>query len=119
MFSATAASALAAATAPLVSSFGADLTLWRDGDVVHWAYEGRSVVVAFEFDGTAGATFVDAAETEYVSGTTAQAVYRRRNERPYRLTPDGAAALVADIMAFFSGDREPLFTFVEARTLDV
>jgi hypothetical protein len=30
-------SALASAAAPLISSFGDDLTLWRDGDVAHWS----------------------------------------------------------------------------------
>jgi hypothetical protein len=48
-------SSLAAATAPLFSSFGEDLTLWRDGNVVHWSYDGQTVIVAQRADGAATA----------------------------------------------------------------
>ena len=44
---------LAAVTAPLFSSFGDDLTLWRDGNVVHWSYDGQTVIVEQQADGAA------------------------------------------------------------------
>ena len=55
VFTPQTASALASATAPLLSSFGEDLTLWRDGNVVHWSYEGQTVIVAQQADGSVAA----------------------------------------------------------------
>jgi hypothetical protein len=118
VFSPQTASALASATAPLLSSFGEDLTLWRDGNVVHWSYEGQTVIVAQQTDGSVAASFVDTPAVDAVSGTPASAVYRRAVERCYYLTLDGCRAMVGDMTAFFSGEREPFFTFVEARLLD-
>jgi hypothetical protein len=118
VFSATTSSSLAAATAPLFSSFGEDLTLWRDGNVVHWAYEGQTVIVAQQADGAATASFVDAPGIDAVSGSAAAAIYRRTAERRYQLTEESCRAMVADMMAFFSGEREPFFTFTGARSLD-
>ncbi len=115
MFNGPAAQAFAAATAPLISNFGEHLTLWRDGNVVHWSYEGQSIVVELQHDGTVGATFIDAPGTDEVSGTESAAVYQRDGNRAYRLTPAGCHAMVADMMAFFSGDREPLFRFAGLR----
>jgi hypothetical protein len=40
-------------------------------------------------------------------------VYRARS-RSYRLTREGSSHMVADMIAFFSGIREPRFTFVNA-----
>ena len=118
VFSAQTASRLAAATAPLFSSFGENLTLWRDGNVVHWSYEGQTVIVAQQADGAATASFVDVPSIDEVSGTAASAVYRRTAERCYQMTDDSARAMVGDMMAFFSGEREPIFTFTSARSLD-
>jgi hypothetical protein len=118
VFSATSSSSLAAATAPLFSSFGEDLTLWRDGNVVHWAYEGQTVIVAQQADGAATASFVDAPGIDAVNGSAAAAIYRRTAERRYQLTEESCRAMVADMMAFFSGEREPFFTFTGARSLD-
>jgi hypothetical protein len=109
---------LAAATAPLFSSFGDSLTLWRDGNVVHWSYEGQTVIVAQQDDGAATASFVDAPGIDQVSGTSTSAIYRRTAERSYRFTEESTRAMVADMMAFFSGEREPFFTFTGARSLD-
>jgi hypothetical protein len=114
VFNGPSAQAFAAASAPLISNFGDALTLWRDGNVVHWSYDDQSIVVELQFDGTVEATFFDRPSTDQISGTSAVAQYRR-GDRPYRLTPGGAAAMVADMMAFFSGDREPLFSFVGVR----
>ena len=111
------ASALAATTAPLWSNFGSDLTLWRDGDVVNWSYEGQTVIVAQQ-DGVACASFVDVPMVDQISGRPASAVYRRTAERRYALTEESSRAMVADMVAFFSGDREPLFTFVDTRSID-
>jgi hypothetical protein len=115
VFNGPAAQAFAAATAPLISSFGEDLTLWRDGNVVHWSYEGQSIVVELQHDGTVGATFFDRPGIDEVSGTESAAVYRRIGDGTYRLTPAGCSTMVADMMAFFSGDREPIFSFVGLR----
>jgi hypothetical protein len=118
VFSAQTASGLAAATAPLFSSFGENLTLWRDGNVVHWSYEGQTVIVAQQDDGAATASFVDAPGIDEVSGSAASAIYRRTAERRYQMTEESCRAMVSDMMAFFSGDREPFFTFTGARSLD-
>jgi hypothetical protein len=119
VFSLQSGSALAAATAPLLSNFGDDLTLWRDGNLVHWSYDGQTVIVAQRPDGAVEASFVDSPAHDYISGTPASAVYRRTVERAYQLTPEGCRSMVGDITAFFSGEREPFFTFVGAQQLDV
>src|ERR1700679_3366855 len=86
VISAQSSSSLAAATAPLFSSFGDSLTLWRDGNVVHWSYEGQTVIVAQQADGAASATFVDAPTVDGVSGSNVSAIYRRTAERCYQMT---------------------------------
>jgi hypothetical protein len=118
VFSLQTASALASATAPLISSFGDELTLWRDGNVVHWSYDGQTVIVAQQADGAVAASFVDVPTVDAISGAQASAEYRRSIDRRYQLTLDGCRAMVADMTAFFSGEREPFFTFVGARLLD-
>ncbi len=115
MFNGASAQAFAAATAPLISSFGEGLTLWRDGNIVHWSYDDQSVVVALQADGTVEATFIDRPGTDEITGAETAAVYTRLGERPYRLTNSGCSTMVADMMAFFSGDREPLFSFAGLR----
>jgi hypothetical protein len=118
VISAPSSATLAAATAPLFSSFGDNLTLWRDGNVVHWSYEEQTVIVAQQADGAAVATFVDAPTVDGVSGSAVSAIYRRTAERRYQMTADSCRAMVSDMMAFFSGEREPIFTFTGARSLD-
>ena len=76
------------------------------------------MIVAQQPDGAATASFVDTPGLDAVSGTAASAVYRRTAERRYHLTDDSARAMVSDMIAFFSGEREPLFTFTGARSLD-
>jgi hypothetical protein len=109
---------LATATAPLWANFGDDLTLWRDGNVVHWSYDGQTVIVEQQADGVATASFVDTPGIDVVSGTGASAVYRRTADRRYQFTEDSCRAMVSDMVAFFSGEREPFFTFTGARSLD-
>jgi hypothetical protein len=111
VFNGPSAQAFASATAPLISNFGDNLTLWRDGNVVHWSYDRQSIVVELQFDGSVEATFLDRPGIDEVSGAEVAAVYRRNGDRAYHLTPSGCTSMVADMMAFFSGDREPLFTF--------
>jgi hypothetical protein len=111
-------SSLATATAPLWANFGDDLTLWRDGNVVHWSYDGQTVIVEQQADGAATASFVDTPGIDAVSGTGASAVYRRTADRRYHLTEDSCRAMVSDMIAFFSGEREPFFTFTGARSLE-
>jgi hypothetical protein len=118
VFSAQTSSNLAAVTAPLFSSFGDSLTLWRDGNVVHWSYEGQTVIVAQQADGAATASFVDAPSVDAVSGAAVSAIYRRTAERRYQMTTESCRAMVSDMMAFFSGEREPIFTFSGTRSLD-
>jgi hypothetical protein len=118
VFSAQPASSLAAATAPLFSNFGDDLTLWRDGNVVHWSYDGQTVIVSQQPDGAATACFVDAPGLDHVSGSPESAIYRRTAERRYHLTDESCRAMVGDMVAFFSGEREPLFTFTGTRPLE-
>jgi hypothetical protein len=115
VFNGPSAQAFAAATAPLISNYGEGLTLWRDGNVVHWSYDGQTVVVALQFDGTVEATFIDRPATDVVTEMPAQALYARSGGRPYRLTPSGCSAMIADMMAFFAGDREPAFSFTGFR----
>jgi hypothetical protein len=109
---------LAAATAPLFSSFGDDLTLWRDGNAAHWSYDGQTVIVEQQPDSSMTASFVDAPANDEVSQTPVTAIYRRLGSRSYHLTEDSCKAMVADMIAFFSGEREPLFAFVGANSLD-
>ncbi len=114
----SAQAAFAAATAPLLSNFGDGLTLWRDGNVVHWSYDDQTVIVEMQHDGTAQATFVDRPAVDGVTGASERGVYRRASGWPYRLTPDGSRAMVGDMMAFFSDEREPNFAFVSTQAAD-
>jgi hypothetical protein len=118
VFSAQTAPHLAAAIAPLFSNLAGDLTLRRDGSVVHWSYEGQTVIVAQQPDGTATASFVAAPGIDAVNGDAVSAVYRRTAERRYRLNANSCRALVGDMIAFFAGEREPFFTFTGARSLE-
>jgi hypothetical protein len=61
---------------------------------------------------------VDAPGIDAVSGSAAAAIYRRTAERRYQFTEESCRAMVADMIAFFSGEREPFFTFTGARSLD-
>jgi hypothetical protein len=110
---------LADALGPLESAFGDRLTLSRSGNVVEWAYEGQSAVVELHPDATLGATFIDRPAFDAVSRSFAAPVYHRTSAVVYRLTPDGCSRMVDDMLAFFSGTREPIFRFaaaVELRT---
>ena len=98
--------------APLWTSFGEHLTIVRDGSAVRWVYDGRSVLVGLRGE-VVEATFVDLPAIDAVSATPVSAAYRATGNG-YALTPAGASRMVADIVAFFEGTREPRFTFAGA-----
>lgn len=103
---------LAESTAPLTAKFGDRLTLSRDGNVAQWSYSGQSALVELRADGTIEATYVGQAVVDAVSTELVSPVYCRRGGHVYRMTAEGCSRMVADIMEFFSGTREPGFTFV-------
>lgn len=109
---------LATAMAPLRSSFGDRLTLCRDGNVVQWSYDDQSVVAELRADGVLEVSFVDRRTIDAVSDEPTAAVYRRVGGITYRLSAESGDRLVNDMVAFFSGTREPRFTFVSAFELE-
>jgi hypothetical protein len=102
---------LASSTSALCEKFGDRLTLFRDGDVVQWSFDGQSATVELGLDGTIAANFIDRPQRDAVSGEFVSAVYRR-NAAPYRVCAEGCARMVADMDDFFTGTREGRFTFV-------
>jgi hypothetical protein len=105
---------LVEALAPLESAFGEQLHFSRDGAAALWSYEGHAAVVELDAGERIVARFVGPPEIDAVSGRPAAPVYVC-GDRGYALTPAGCERMVADMMAFFSGTREPRFTFVAAR----
>jgi hypothetical protein len=102
---------LAESVAPLASKFGDRLSLVRDRNCVQWSYDGHAAIVEFQPGNELRATFVAAAVVDAISSRPVCAVYRARPHR-YRLTPESSSRMVADMLAFFSGVREPQFEFV-------
>jgi hypothetical protein len=98
----------------LSSTFGAQLRFTRTGSVARWTFNGHLAEVELESGDRVVARFVAPSTNDAVSGRRAAAVYAR-DERGYALTPAGSERMVADIIAFFSGSREPAFRFVAAR----
>lgn len=109
----SAPAALADLTAPLFERFGAGLTLVREGDRVCWCYSGAAAIVESRCEGAVAATFVSSPIRDAVSATDVRAVYAPRST--YAMTERGVGRMVDDLTAFFSGVREPRFTFVDAR----
>ena len=107
-----------AVVAPLVSQFGERLTLWRDGNRVQWSCDGQSAVVELQADGTLDATFLDRVAIDEVTGAEVLPVYRRKSGIAYRLTTDGSERMIADMAAFFSGEREARFAFAGAEFVE-
>lgn len=102
--------------APLVARFGDRLALRRDADGAAWSLDGRSATVAPRADGSLEATFVDRDVPDAGGAMRVAAVYRPATGA-YRSTAAGCARMVDDMVAFFSGVREPRFAF--ARLDDV
>jgi glutamine amidotransferase PdxT len=104
---------LAESISPLREKFGDRLTLARERNCVQWSFEGNAAIVEFQPGDQLRATFVAAPVIDAVTSRPTSAVYQARKHR-YGLTPEGSQAMVADMMAFFSGVREPQFHFVNA-----
>jgi hypothetical protein len=104
---------LADSMTPLSTTFGDRLSLVRDRNCVQWSCDGQAAIVEFAAGRELRATFVSAPVVDEVTSLLVSAVYHPR-ARSYRLTREGSARMVADMMAFFSGVREPRFTFVNA-----
>lgn len=87
--------------------------MFRNGNAVCWEMDG--LVASVACDGNAGvrATFSGNATRDTISASNVTPMYR--SESSYRLTSDGVSRLSADLAAFFSGTREPRFTFTGFR----
>jgi hypothetical protein len=106
---------LADSVSPLFNKFGDRLTLARERNCVQWSFEGHAAIVEFQPGDELFATFVAAPVIDAVSSRPVSAVYRPHHYH-YRLTPEGSRRMVADMLAFFEGVREPRFSFVNAYT---
>jgi hypothetical protein len=104
---------LAESISPLRERFGDRLTLARERNCVQWSFEGNAAIVEFQPGDQLCATFVAAPVIDAVTARPTSAVYRPRKDA-YCMTPEGGQAMAADMMAFFSGVREPQFRFVNA-----
>ncbi len=100
-------------TLPLQTIFGTDLALTREENAVRWSYGDDSAFVELHSSGAAVAKFISHAMVDAASGAPLCAVYAAPN-RTYPLTRPGIARMVDDMTEFFSGTREPRFTFVDA-----
>jgi hypothetical protein len=114
MYSSSSASAtwLSGITAPLAAKFGNTITVSRSGNMVCWGYDGQSAVLEMTPHGFLRATFIDSAGIDAVSSSPAVAAYRTGSV--YALNRAGCGRMVADLVEFFSGIREPKFRFVDA-----
>ncbi len=112
METSTSAAWLATCADPLTSRFGAGLTVSREGNSVRWGFAGLSAIVEMRTDGKLRATFVDREQLDAVSSRPAAAAYETRTL--YALSAVSCSRMVADIVDFFSGVREPKFTFFGA-----
>lgn len=101
------------AFAPLGSTFGERLHFSRDGAVVRWSCDGHVAVVELGRGPRVLARFIAPAAIDAISGQPAAPVYLREADG-YALTRTGCERMVEDMVAFFSGIREPRFTFVAA-----
>ena len=100
--------------APLGSTFGEGLSFSRDGSVARWSYAGHAAIVELGRADRIVAHFVAPPSFDAISGEPAAPIYLRE-EDGYALTLAGCERMVSDMVAFFSGTREPLFTFVATR----
>jgi len=105
---------LADALEPLATTFGDRLLFSRDGPVARWSYDGNAAIVELGRADRITAHFVARPAIDAISGRPAAPVYAGE-EDGYPLTRAGCERMVTDMMAFFSGIREPRFTFVAAR----
>jgi hypothetical protein len=108
----SAAAWLSDIAAPLVEKFGGNLTVSRTANAVCWGYGGLSAVIEIRGDASLLATFIDSEGVDEVSARPAVAAYRTLST--YALTEPGCSRMVADLVDFFSGVREPRFIFTDA-----
>jgi hypothetical protein len=101
------------ALAPLGATFGERLRFSRDGTVARWSYGDHSATVELGGADRIVARFVAPPAIDAISGQPSAPVYQRY-EHGYALSRAGCERMVADMVAFFSGIREPRFTFVSA-----
>ena len=99
--------------APLFEHFGSGLTLDRDGNGVRWSYADASAVVEQRSETSVAALFMSGPIRDAASAEDVRAVYAPPSDT-YALTQRGVTHMVEDLVAFFSGVREPHFTFVDA-----
>lgn len=104
------AGSVAAAFAPLHETLGSRLTIVRDRGVVRWCFDGLEAVVESTGPESVGVIFRASGLRDAVMDGTIAPQYR--SDATYRLTSDGAKRLAGDVLAFFSGTREPRFRFV-------
>ena len=104
---------LAEALAPLDRAMGDRVRFSRAGRAAQWSFEGHAAIVELGGTGRIVARFMGPPAVDAVSGQPSTPVYLRY-EHGYALTKAGCERMVADMVAFFSGTREPRFTFVAA-----
>jgi hypothetical protein len=114
MYSSSSASAtwLSGIAAPLAAKFGSNITVSRSGNSVCWGYDGQSAVLEMTPQGFLRATFIDSEGIDVVSASPVAAAYRTGSV--YALNRASCGRMVADLVDFFSGIREPKFQFVDA-----
>ena len=100
--------------APLFEQFGIGLTLVREGNCVRWCYADATAVVEQRSENAVAAVFMSAPTVDAASSQNVCAVYVSQCAT-YTLSERGVTHMVEDVAAFFSGVREPRFTFVDAR----
>ncbi len=104
---------LADCMTPLAAKFGNRLVLQRDGAAARWTFEEQSVVVELCPSGSIAATFIERPFIDGVSAQSVSSVYRSQ-AAAYSPTHAGCTRMISDMVAFFSGAREPRFTFSDA-----
>jgi hypothetical protein len=114
MYYANPSRAFVDALGPLVSTFGERLGFSREGRQAQWSFDGHVVIVELAATDRIAAHFIAPAGTDIVSGRPSAAVYAP-DRRGYAMTNADCERMVADMIAFFSGTREPRFTFIAAR----
>lgn len=105
-----------AVTEPLNLLLGGSVTASRCGETATWSHAGRSATVEFVSGGAIEATFIECPVLDAVSRSECEAIYRPSSG--YALTPAGCARMVDDMIAFFSGTREPRFRFAAMRPIE-
>lgn len=99
------------AFSPLASAFGGAMRFSRNETGAVWSYDGHSAIVELSGPDRILARFLAQPQLDEISGRPTTPVYESA-PHGYPLTPTGCERMVTDIVDFFSGTREPRFTFV-------